>query len=370
MPQAPQPASAMYALVTGFPGNLSRPLVRSLLHTETTQVTAVVQEHQMESARRFRNGLAKGKRTRLTLLVGDVARLDLGLAGDEVNTLSASATHVFHLAALQYLGMDEAEMARVNIDGTANVLELCRTMEKLERLSHFSTCFVSGDRDGVITEDELTEGQQFRNGYERTKFRAELLVRAARDLPVTVFRPGIVVGDSRTGKIDRFDGVYGLGILFATSPSSIPMPLPGAGRAPLNLVPVDFVVAAAIALSQDPRGIGTTYHLVDPAPLSSSHLYKLIADRAGRKLPRLTVNYQLAKRVLRLPVLERFTRPQVQALDYLNHLAIYNCSHTLTHLEGTGILCPRVDTYLPQLIRYASRAVASEKRRKARTGRA
>src|SRR6202012_1406752 len=143
------------------------------------------------------------------------------------------------------------------------------------------TAQVSGQRSGVILEEELDTGQRFRNFYEETKFRAERMVRdAGRRLPVTVLRPGIIVGDSRTGEIDKVDGPYYLLVLIVSSPIAVDLPLPGRGSAPLNLVPVDFVVAAAVALPRDPRAAGGTFHLTDPAPFAARTVYELEIGRA------------------------------------------------------------------------------------------
>ena len=127
-------------------------------------------------------------------------------------------------------------------------------------------------------------GQRFHNPYEETKFQAELLVRRAQaDLPATIYRPSIVVGDSRTGEIDRFEGPYALAILLVASPLAVPLPLPGDAVAPLNVVPVDFVVDAALAIAADPAGAGRTVHVVDPSPLSARRVYEMIAARAGQE---------------------------------------------------------------------------------------
>src|SRR5205807_591367 len=159
---------------------------------------------------------------------------------------------------------------------------------------HFSTVFVSGDRVGVIAEDELAARQSFRNAYEESKFEAEILVRRAMgQLPCTVLRPSIVVGDSKTGEIDRFEGPYAIAILLVTSPLAVPLPLPGDGVAPLNVVPIDFVVEAAAAIHHDPRAVGRTFQVVDPNPSSSRRVYELVAGRAGKKLPRLSLSSKL-----------------------------------------------------------------------------
>src|SRR6201999_2261702 len=137
-------------------------------------------------------------------------------------------------------------------------------------LVHHSTAHVSGDRTGVVVEDDLQKGQRFRNVVEETKARAEKKMRAPMNrLPIAVVRPSIVVGDSQTGEIDRFDGPYLLILLIVTSPAEIALPLPSRGDAPLNLVPADYVARAARAIGLDSRAPGRTFHIVDPAPLTA-----------------------------------------------------------------------------------------------------
>ena len=169
--------------------------------------------------------------------------MDLGLAGAEYKALAAEVTAIHHTAAVYYLGAKRELVERVNVDGTRTMLELAADCTRLRRFVHWSTAQVSGARSGVILEEELDCGQRFRNVYEETKFRAERMVRdAARRLPVTILRPGIIVGDSKTGEIDKFDGPYYLLVLIVSSPIDVHLPLPGRGSAPLNLVPIDFVV--------------------------------------------------------------------------------------------------------------------------------
>ncbi len=366
--RAPQKKGAEleHAFLTGYPGFIGKRLARRLLAEHPrARLSLLVQDKFRQDAEAYVSALPAEQSARVKLYTGDVAKMDLGLSGPEIEELTTQVTHVFHLAAVQYLGVPADEAERVNVGGTRNMLMLARELGRLVRFVHFSTCYVSGDRIGVITEDELDEGQAFRNHYESTKLRAEKLVRQAMDaLPITVLRPSIVIGDSRTGEIDRFDGIYAMGILIVTSPISVPLPLPGSGVAPLNLVPVDFVTKATLHLALDPKAEGGTFHLVDPNPLSSRHVYELIAKRAGKKLPKVTLSYGIAKRILRMPLVERFSRVQVQALDYLNHLAIYNCGNTLTALEGTGILCPRFDTYVDALISYVRESIRKDRPRR------
>src|SRR5207302_7042452 len=123
--------------------------------------------------------------------------------------LALGCTDIVHAAEWSHLAAERSHLERVNVEGTRAVIELAQDCRKLRRLTHFSTVFVSGDRVGVIAEDELSAGQSFRNTYEETKFEAELLVRRAMgQIPCTVLRPAFIVGDSTTGEIDRFEGPY------------------------------------------------------------------------------------------------------------------------------------------------------------------
>ncbi|WP_208729731.1 SDR family oxidoreductase [Corallococcus exercitus] len=337
--------------ITGYPGFIGKRLVEHIAREDPQGlIYALVQPKAFKEAQAL---AAKVTGARVELLTGDAVDMHLGLSGEEYQRLCEQVTDIFHLAAVSQLGVPKETAWRVNVDGTRNLLELARDCEHLSRFNYFSTCYVSGDRVGVIAEDELDRGQSFRNAYEETKFQAERLVqRAAATLPVTIFRPSSVVGDSRTGEIDRFEGPYYLGILLVTSPLVVPLPLPGNGVAPLNVVPVDFVVEAVWRLSRDARAQGRTFHLVDPNPMSARRVYELIAEKAHKRLPRFNLSARAADVMLRLPVLEKLARPQRAAISYVNHLAIYNCHNTLELLDGTGVRCPPLSSYLDQLVAY------------------
>ncbi|MET0404523.1 MAG: SDR family oxidoreductase [Cystobacter sp.] len=349
--EVPGPARTYF--VTGYPGFIGKRLVEHIVReAPQAHIYALVQPKHFKEAQRLAAGL-RGAGATLELLTGDIVDMHLGLSGDEYQRLCARVTHIFHLAAVFYMGVPKETAWRVNVDGTRNVLELARDCEHLERFNHFSSCHVSGDRVGVIAEDELDCGQSFRNVYEETKFHAEQrLQRAAASLPITLFRPSTVVGDSRTGEIDRFEGPYYLGVLLVTSPLVMPMPLPGNGVAPLNVVPVDYVVKAVWALGHDERAVGRTFHLVDPNPMSARRVYERIAEQAHKKPPRFNLSARAADVVMRLPVIEKLARPQRAALAYVNHLAIYNSHNTQELLDGTGIRCPPLSSYLDQLVAY------------------
>jgi thioester reductase-like protein len=352
-----------HVLLTGYPGFISKRLLRRLsAEMPRARFTCLVEEARRGEAESDLQALGPERSKRVAIAIGDVAKMDVGLSGTEIAGL-ADVTHVFHLAAVQRVDAPAALLEAVNVGGVRNVIQLARELPKLERLLHFSTCLVSGDREGVITEDELDTGQRFHSFYEESKMRGEKLVRAAmKDLPCTVVRPSIVVGSSETGEIDRFDGVYALAIVVVTSPVSVPVPLPGPGTAPLNLVPVDFVTKAVAQLALDPRAAGGTFHIVDPSPLSARHVYELIAKRAGRKVPRSSsIVNGFAARLLKLPFIDRMSARRLPQLYAFDRFVVYNCAGTLSLLDGTGVACPRFDTYVDKLMGFVSESIKKER---------
>ena len=339
-------------LVTGFPSFVARKLVETILTEEPdAYIRLLVRPDSIDEADRQLQRL-DAPRERVHILSGDVVALDLGLSGREYLELIARVTDIYHIASIWFLGVDRSQAFEVNVQGTRNILDTAYEMQKLRRLNHFSTAFVAGDRNGVIMEEELQEEQSFRNAYEESKFVAETLVREAmQHLPISVFRPSIIVGDSQTGEIDRMAGPYYLINAIVNMPSILPIPLPGKGDKPLNLVPIDFVCRAMHRISLRDDAASKTFHLSDPNPLSARKVFLLVAERAGRRAPVGLLPYRLTRLVMKFPYLERFTRNPRQFMDDFNQLTIYNSINTLSALEGED-LCPPLPTYIDRLIDY------------------
>jgi thioester reductase-like protein len=343
-----------HVLVTGYPGFIGKCLVKKLLKTEPESTFyLLVQEKFVADAKKYIRSFRRQKLDRVHILTGDIADMHLGLSASELKELIRKVTDIYHLAAISYLGVPKATMWRVNVQGTVNLLEVAEEARHLKRFNHMSSCYVSGNREGVITESDLECGQNFRNAYESTKFEAEKRVRKSMDsLPISIFRPAIVVGDSKTGEIGRFDGPYYLGMLIASSPVSVPLPLPGKGEAPLDMVPVDYVTDAVYHLSLHPEAVNHTFHIVDPNPLSARKAYELIAAHAGKRPPRIRLSAGLAKTLLKIPGLEKVSRAHRQAIDYMNTMAIYNNTNTERLLRNSDIHCPPFESYIDNLMGY------------------
>lgn len=366
-PQSPRRS----ILVTGFPGFIGRRLVARLLSDEPeSRMVLLVHERSVDAAQSALTELPPAQAKRASILVGDVTAMHLGLTADEVRMLVREVTDIYHLAAISALGAPEELLYRVNVVGTVNALELASLAERLTRFNHVSSCFVSGDREGVVAEDELEAGQGFQNPYQRTKYEAERKARAAMDrLPVSIYRPAIVVGDSQTGEVSRFDGPYYLGILLLSSPVAVPLPLPDRGGAPFNIIPVDYAVAAIAALSRHPEAVSKTFHLVDPNPKSVRVAYELIARAAGIAPGKISVGtlprslFAGLNRLLGfLPGLEHLNRAR-QAIGAIDTMTVYTSPNTRALLAGSGIECPPFETYVENLVAYV-RAHYNEQRRR------
>ena len=351
------------ALLTGFPAFTAKRMIAKLLAAEPqTTLFVLAREKFAADAAALLASIPGGERAEV--LVGDVCDMDLGLSSLEYRALSKEVTWIHHLAGIYFMGVDADTARRVNVLGTRTVLDLARDATKLERLVHWSTAMVSGDRRGTFYEEDLDVGQKFHNDYERTKYEAEKLVRSAmRQLPITVLRPGIIVGDSRTGEIDKLDGPYYLMVLIATNASGLRLPLLGRGDAPLPLVPIDYVIEAAWHAGRSEGAAGKTFHLVDPNPLTAREVFEGVARHANTEKPRGSIPRPLARAVLRTPGLSRLGRGPLAFVDVLDHQVHYDATNTANALAGSQLTCPPLADYLPMLVRYVldvSRPVQAE----------
>jgi len=353
VPSSP-PAAGETLLVTGFPGFIGRRLVASLLEGDpSTRVVALIESSARDSARAAQAASAGGER--LELLEGDITRRDLGLHQSARGRLAEELTGAFHLAAVYDLSIPLEVAQRVNVEGTGNLLELCARAQRLRRLTYVSTAYVAGVRTGVVYEHELALGQRFKNHYESTKFQAELWVRdAMAHVPTTICRPAIVVGDSRTGETQKFDGPYYLlRTISALRARGWPVRGLGSPDAPFNVVPVDFVVRALTAAHREPAAEGQTLHLVDPEPLSAADLVALLArlyagvEVRGRLPAALMESALRSERVRGL-----LGGTPRESIRYLNHPVRFDTRRARDVLGAQGIEPPRFGDYAREVVEY------------------
>ena len=344
-------------LMTGFPGFLGAALLPRLLARDAEQhaVCLVQGKFLAQAQERLRAIEADHPDTagRVTLLVGDITADGLGIAAEDAPTEQVG--EVWHLAAVYDLSVAEEVAQAVNVVGTANVLRFCAGLPQPPRLHYASTVVVSGRYDGRFMESDLEAGESFQNHYESTKHEAERLVRAAMadGLPATIYRPGIVVGDSTTGQTQKYDGPYMVATYLHRQPPGVAF-LPSLDPTLTTpLVPRDFVIDAMVALSTHPGADGKTYALTDPDPPTNVEVAKIMAGHLHRRIVWLPIPVAALRGALgTVPGAEKLTGLTAEALDYFTFPTSYDTTNTQTDLTGTGVTCPRFPDYAGRLLDY------------------
>ncbi|HEY8585000.1 MAG TPA: SDR family oxidoreductase [Capillimicrobium sp.] len=340
------------AFVTGFPGFIGRRLVRRLVESDPqTRVIALAEPRMAGQARRVAADIGD----RVDVVLGDITERTLGLSEADRARVTAETTHVFHLAAIYDLAVPVELAQRVNVEGTGNVLELCRACDGLQRLVYISTAYVAGLRNGVVYEHELNLGQGFKNHYESTKFQAEVWVREwVHRIPTTILRPAIVVGDSRSGETEKFDGPYYLLRSIARAESlGRPIVQFGASEAFFNVVPVDYVVSSIFAAAFAPETEGETLHLVDPQPLTTRELVTTLSREYAGREPKGKISPKLVEGSLRLPPVQKaFGGTPRESIAYLNHRVTFDTRRAVDLLGPLGLKPPRFGDYAAAMVAF------------------
>ena len=335
--------------LTGVPGFLGTRLVRSLAAQDADAEFLLLVQPKFEDDA-LQTLTAMGLADRAEVLPGDITEPDLGLADYE--GVADRITEAFHLAAVYDLTIPREVGWDVNVHGTRHVLDLLENSPNLERFGYVSTAYVSGKRTGTLYEDELIHEAGFKNFYEETKYHAEVLVQDRMDaIPTMIFRPGIVVGDSETGETAKFDGPYFVLNALRKLPRYTLMTRVGTGQQEVNLVPVDYVVDAMTYLSRHDVNRGTVFHLTDPHPLTTKALLQLFTRLLDMKVAFVPVPPAVA-RTLMDTGMGQYLGIAPEQIDYFDHPAHYDCSHTLDALKGSGISCPRLPEYADTMVRY------------------
>ncbi len=258
-------------LLTGANGFIATHIARALVADEAVVIFALVRANDVPSAQAKLARewwdypeLIRALGTRIHAIPGDISQPNFGIDKTEYLNLAAKTTHIIHTAADWRL-LPLEELRKTNVQGTANVIAFAKEANKhhrLERLSHLSTAYVAGAATGTILENQLTDKFGFFTAYEQSKYQGELLVHSAqKDLPVSIFRPSMVVGDSKTGAVKTFNTFYFPLRLFLTGKLRF-MPVRRSLR--INIVPVGYVAKAVVQLTFEPKAAGQTFHVVSP----------------------------------------------------------------------------------------------------------
>ncbi len=360
----------MHYFVTGATGFIGKRLVARLLQRKGAVVHFLIRRESEGKVAQLREFWGVGP-TRAVPVFGDLTEKKLGVSADDIRALKGQIDHLYHLAAVYDLEADEESQVKVNIDGTRNMVEFARAIAA-GHVHHVSSIAAAGLYEGVFREDMFEEAENIDHPYFMTKHESEKIVRKECRQPWTVYRPAAVVGDSRTGEMDKIDGPYYFFKLIQRIRQILPpwMPSVGLEGGRINIVPVDFVVAALDHISHGQRGGGECFHLVDPVGYRVGDVLDILSRAAHAPKMNLFVNAALLgfipksvkKGLMALAPVRRVYRAVMQDLGlpedmmtFVNYPTRFDCRQTLAALKGSGIECPNLRDYAWRLWDYWER---------------
>jgi NAD(P)-dependent dehydrogenase (short-subunit alcohol dehydrogenase family) len=352
----------MQYFVTGATGFIGKRLVKALLARKGTTVHFLLRR---ESEKKVGELLDYWDTTKARALpvFGDLTEKKLGVAADEIKALKAAGIDaVFHLAAVYDLKADEESQIRANIEGTRNVVEFAKAVDA-GHLHHVSSIAAAGLYEGVFREDMFDEAENLDHPYFATKHESEKIVRKESKVPWTVYRPAFVVGDSTTGEMDKIDGPYYFFKLIQRMRQLLPPWLPSVGLegGRINIVPVDFVVAAIDHIAHSKAEIkGKCFHLVDPMGYRIGDVLDIFSRAAHAPKMNVFVNAALLgfipksvkKGMMALAPVRRIRHAVMKDLglpddifEFVNWPTRYDRRELDAALKGSGIECPNLHDY-------------------------
>ncbi|MDT0634383.1 SDR family oxidoreductase [Spectribacter hydrogenoxidans] len=361
----------MKYLVTGGTGFIGRFLVERLLKRRGSRVYVLMRKASADKYDALRERLGVSEE-RLIPVWGDITRQGVTDAATR-RSLADEIDHVFHLAAVYDMGMSDAVADRVNNEGTRNLVDFANELGGNVRLHHMSSVAVAGaEFDGVFSDEMFDEGQPLRHPYYRTKFQSEKIVREHARVPWRVYRPGMVVGHSETGEMDKVDGPYYFFKAIQTIRDRVPkwMPLLGIGGGQMPIAPVDYVVDATdrIAHLEADKWDGRAYFLLQQkAPSAGGMLATFMEAAHGpsfvRQLPTqdIPAGFEQTFRQIagRMPMARTLEKQLSSALGvplsilgYVNNRTEFDDRNTRSALRGSKVKCPPLADYAETLWRY------------------
>ncbi|TAG45373.1 MAG: SDR family oxidoreductase [Betaproteobacteria bacterium] len=362
----------MTYFVTGASGFIGKRLVKKLLERKNTTVYFLIRAESKKKLPKMMSFWGDDAAKRCIPIVGDLAKPGLGVSAADKTKLKGKVKHFFHLAAVYDMTASAEENEITNVLGTQHAVELANEI-KAGAFQHMSSIAVAGNYEGVFREDMFDEAKDYLDHpYMRTKHESERYVRENCKMPWRAYRPGVVLGDSKTGEIDKIDGPYYFFKLIQRMRQMLPpwMPALGIEGGRVNMVPVDFVVNATDHIAHAKGHDKKAFHLTDPAPLRIGDSLNIFARAAHAPQMALRVNAALfgfipqsvMKGMMSLPPVRRIKNAVMKdlgipedTLSFINYPVRFDCRDTLKALEGTKIEVPQLEDYAYKLWDYWER---------------
>jgi NAD(P)-dependent dehydrogenase (short-subunit alcohol dehydrogenase family) len=351
----------MQYFVTGATGFIGKRLVKTLLARRSATVYFLVRPGSEGKLAALYEGWGVSK-TRAIPVTGDLTSKKLGVSSEQIKALKGQIDAVYHLAAVYDLSADEESQVRVNVEGTRNMVEFAKAIDA-GHVHHVSSIAAAGLYEGVFREDMFDEAEGLDHPYFMTKHESEKIVRKECKVPWTVYRPALVVGDSKTGQMDKIDGPYYFFKLIQRMRQILPpwMPSVGIEGGRINIVPVDFVVACIDHISHAKIELkNKCFHLVDPEGYRVGDVLDIFSKAAHAPKMNLFINAALLgfipksvkKGMMALAPVRRIKNAVMKDLGvpddmftFINFPTRYDRRELDAVLKGSGIECPNLRDY-------------------------
>lgn len=341
----------MNIAITGATGFIGKRVMSYLLEDKNVKkIFVLCRKDSLKKLGRYK------KSYKITHIESELSLPFMGIKGNERKKLKKT-THFIHIGAIYDLTVDRETAYKVNVRGTEEALKVAEDCENLKSFTYISTVAICGDYKGIFTEDMLDEGQKFEDWYGWSKFKAEKRVREhSSSLPIKIIRPGAVIGESRTGKMDKIDGVYyailllSLGVHFV-SPTRKDKPLP--------IIPVDFLSEFIYRVTLHPEMTGKTFFAIEPSSPTLDEFINIVCKELKTFHPVIKFDIKKLEQLLTIPPIKSILStagklvnlPQ-EGINYLLSDTIYNTKNFYEALIHLKMSPSSFKNYAKNIVRY------------------
>jgi len=347
-------------LITGFPLPTVKNFILHTLSQGKPYIAMLVPQKFERLAKAFveRHDLKQN----LRVVVGDVAVMHLGFSSEEYRFLLKNVTDVYHFASIYYQNTPYELVRKVNIEGTRNIIRFTKDCQNTPALNYLSTCMVFENHSGLVSEEPVKK-PSFNSFLYKSRYIAESMIMAEPKIKWRIFRAPLIGGDSKSGETEKLDGFYALIYLLMLTDMKIPIPVPNRGKAPLNIIPIDYLAKAIYHISSNTESIDRIFHIVDPHPVSIETALELLSKYSGRKIDLFYPPVDIMKPFVKFNIFRKVIPSYAPLFDMLSQFIVFSHTNTDMFIKNSQIESPSFETYINPMLTFVKNSIDSRRRK-------